>query len=102
MTQHKVLETVYIDNNDGIFLKYEILGEHERDIHFAMAFIEVKVISDGVSYSVWSKVDNIELDHLDPPRGGGFQREVRAELYPGKSIGTAIGECRNHRAAWRN
>ncbi|MDC9603520.1 hypothetical protein [Xenorhabdus griffiniae] len=47
-------------------------------------------------------VGGIELDHLDPPKSGGFQTEVRREPYPGKSIGTAIGECRKHRAEWRN
>ncbi|MBI6547254.1 hypothetical protein [Xenorhabdus lircayensis] len=100
MSEHKVLETVYIDNDDGDFLKYEIIGEHEQSIHFVMAFAEVRVIGDGISYLVWSKVDNIELDHLEPPKNGGLQREVRLELYPGKHIGSVINECKIHRSKW--
>ncbi|OTA13963.1 hypothetical protein Xbed_03782 [Xenorhabdus beddingii] len=101
MTLHNVLKTVYIDNNDGNFLKYEIIGEHDQDIHFAMVFTEVRLIKDGISYSLWSEVDNIKFDHLEPPKNTSFQREVKRDLYPGKHICSVINECKSHRSKWQ-
>ncbi|HHQ5839974.1 hypothetical protein [uncultured Enterobacter sp.] len=99
MAIHNVLKTIYINNNDDTFLRYEIIGNHEADVSFAMAFAEIKNVQDGIEYSLWTKVDNISLDHLEPPTGG-FQQSVRTETYPGKSLSTAIEECKKHRAHW--
>ncbi|HCQ8347347.1 hypothetical protein KTP63_24190 [Klebsiella quasipneumoniae] len=99
MNIHNVLKTIYINNGDDEFLRYEIIGNSESEVSFAMAFAEVRIICNGIEYSVWSKADNITLDHLVPPRSG-FQQSVRTESYPGKSVGTAIEECKKHRASW--
>lgn len=99
MANYNVLKTVYLNNGSDEFFRYEIIGEHESSILFAMAFAEVRITQDGLSYSVWSKIDNITFDHLEPS-SGGFQTEVRSAPYPGKSFSTVIDECQKHRAQW--
>ncbi|OTA14026.1 hypothetical protein Xbed_03759 [Xenorhabdus beddingii] len=101
MTLHNVLKTVYIDNNDGDFLKYEIVGECEQNIHSVMVYSLEKLTINGTELKVWNKGDDdIELDHLEPPKNGGLQREVRREPYPGKNINSVINECKSHRSRW--
>ncbi|ORM66113.1 hypothetical protein [Pantoea rwandensis] len=99
MAIHNVLKTIYINNDHDEFLRYEIVGDENDDVSYAMAFVEVKVEHEGFSFSVWSKLDNITLDHLSPKRTG-FQTEVRTAPYPGKTISSAIDECKKHRARW--
>ncbi|WP_225522500.1 hypothetical protein, partial [Klebsiella pneumoniae] len=43
MILHNVLKTIYIDNGDNDFLKYEIMGEHGGDVTIAIVSAEIKL-----------------------------------------------------------
>ncbi|WP_312315442.1 hypothetical protein [Atlantibacter sp.] len=97
MIYYEVAKTIYLNNGDDEYFKYEIVEDENGEVCFAMAFIEVRVVIDDVSMPVWSKLENISLDHLMPSKRGAFQTEMRNQPYPGKSIATAITVCKEHR-----
>ncbi|WP_205956711.1 hypothetical protein [Pantoea stewartii] len=102
MTCYTVAKTLYINNGDDEFFRYEIIEDEHREIVFAMAYIDAQIQINGISAPVWTKLDNISVDHLMPPQGIGFQTEVRDAPYPGKSISTVIGVCKEHRKNYKN
>lgn len=97
MIYYEVAKTIYLNNGDDEYFKYEIVEDENGEVCFAMAFIEARVMIDGTSMPVWTKLEDISLDHLTPPKHGGFQTEVRIQPYPGKSISSAIDVCKAHR-----
>ena len=101
MKIHNVLKTIYIDNNDNEFLKYEIIGDHDTSIEKAIISAEVKSKVGGIDGCTLIKIAEIAFDHLSPPKNAGFQQTIRAEMLPGKSLGSVVEECKKHRAAWK-
>ncbi len=101
MTCYTVAKTIYINNDDDNFFRYEIIEDETGELVFAMAFIESRIDHEGVSIPVWAKLDNVEIDHLMPPKNRSFQMEVRRDAYPGKSIATVIDVCKKHRKAYK-
>jgi len=102
MTCLSVAKTVYINNADDKYFKYEIIQDEAGEIVFAVAFIEAIIEHDGLSLPMWTKLENITVDHLVPPLNGGFQTEVRDRPYPGKSMSTVIDVCKEHRKRYKN
>lgn len=101
MDCYEIAKTIYLNNGDDEYFKYEIIKGENGEVCFVMAFMEVRVIIDGVSMPVWSKFEDISLDHLLPPKTGGFQTEIRNQPYPGKSVATAIAVCKEHRKKYQ-
>ena len=101
MKAHNVLKTIYIDNNDNEFFKYEIIGDHDTSIEKAIVSAEVKSKIGDIDCYILIKIDEITFDHLSPQRGTGFQNNVMTEMLPGISLGSVVGECKKHRAAWK-
>ena len=97
MTCYEVAKTIYLNNGQDEYLKYEILNDSNGVVDFVMAYMEVRIEIGPTSVPVWTKVDDLSLDHLIPPKTSGFQTEVRVNRYPGKSISTAIDVCKQHR-----
>lgn len=102
MTCYTVAKTLYINNDDDDFFRYEIIEDENGELVFAMAYIDARIQTDGLSIPVWTKLDNISIDHLMPPKNSGFQTEVRMSPYPGKSISTVIDVCKEHRKNYKN
>ncbi|MBW1213673.1 hypothetical protein ACQV2E_23525 [Pantoea allii] len=102
MTCLSVAKTIYINNVDDKYFKYEIIQDEAGEIVFAVAFIEAIIEHDGLSLPMWTKLENITVDHLVPPKDAGFQTEVRDHPYPGKSMGTVIDVCKEHRKRYKN
>lgn len=101
MRCYSVAKTLYINNAIDKLLKYEIVQDESGEILFATAFVEVIVNLGSSSVPVWAKIEDLTLDHLEPPKNGVFQTEVRMIPYPGKSIATVIDVCKQHRRDFR-
>lgn len=101
MILHNVLKTIYIDNGDNDFLKYEIMGEHGGDVTIAIVSAEIKSVVGGIECYLWAKVGELTFEYLDPPKRGSFQQTVAMESPPGRSISTVMRECKKHRATWQ-
>ena len=102
MACYTVAKTLYINNGEDDFFRYEIIEDENGELVFAMAYIDARIHNEGLSIPVWSKLDDISIDHLMPPKNGGFQTEVRTSPYPGKSISTIIDVCKEHRRSYKN
>ncbi|EMM7986195.1 hypothetical protein RGP13_000015 [Morganella morganii] len=101
MKAHNVLKTIYIDNDDNDFLKYEIIGDHDMSIEKAIISAEVKSKAGDIDGYILIKIGEITFDHLSPPKVAGFQRSVMSEMLPGISLGSVVDECKKHRASWK-
>lgn len=84
MILHNVLKTIYIDNGDNDFLKYEIMGEHGGDVTIAIVSAEIKLAVGGIECYLWAKVGELTFEYLDPPKRGSFQQTVAMESPPGE------------------
>lgn len=101
MRCYSVAKTLYLNNDNDKFLKYEIVQDESGEFLFATAFVEVIVNLGASSVPVWAKIEDLTLDHLEPPKRRGFQTEVRMMPYPGKSMATVIDVCKQHRKNFR-
>ncbi|WP_196062432.1 MULTISPECIES: hypothetical protein [unclassified Serratia (in: enterobacteria)] len=100
MTYFEIVKTIYLNNGSDELLKYELLSNGTEEVTVATAYVEIKTTCDNLPCSVWSKLADITLDHLGAKRQG-FQKMVEMDQRPGKSISSAIDECKKHRAHWR-
>ena len=100
MAYFEVVKTIYLNNGSDEFLKYELLSNGAEEVTVATAYVERKTTYENFAFPVWAKLADITLDHLDAKRQG-FQTQVEMDQRPGKSISSAIDECKKHRASWR-
>lgn len=100
MRMYNVLRSIYIDNNDNDFFKYEIIGEHDGNIEKAIVFARMKLEANSIDGYTLIEIDELTFDNLEPPQNGGFPNMIGREMYPGKSLGSVVEECKKHRVSW--
>ncbi|WP_345769372.1 hypothetical protein [Citrobacter amalonaticus] len=100
MDYYEVAKTIYLNSDNDFYLKYEILQDEQGEINLVMAFMEVRIEIGGTSVPVWAKIEDLPLDHLDPPKNSGFQTSVRMDTRPVKSLSTVIELCKQHRMSF--
>jgi hypothetical protein len=102
MKYYEVVKVIYLGDSEENLLKYELFSNGNEEVSGVNVFETVKIIGNGQSFPVWIKVDTVALDHLDPPQiiKVGFQTGMRGDLFPCRSIGSAIEECKKHRSKW--
>lgn len=97
MAYFEVAKIIYLNNINDEFLKYEILSDSNGEVSFIMAYRELTVEVGPGLIPVWTKIDDLSLEHLMPPKNPTFQTHMSMNPYPGKSISTAIDVCKQHR-----
>jgi hypothetical protein len=101
MNYFEVAKTIYLNNGEDEYFKYEIIIDDKGEVSFVMVYMEVKLTVDNTTVPIWSKLEDVTLDHLMPPKHTGFQTDFRINTYPGKSISTAIDVCKDHRKKYK-
>lgn len=83
MTQYQLVNIVYLDNEDGVFLRYE-LGADEQGVYcLALVFVPQTLEVNGVNYTNWLEFGWLDLNQYTKDKAGVMQA------------------CRDHRANWR-
>lgn len=83
MNQYQLVNIIYLDNGDGVFLRYE-LGADENGVYsFALVFIPQTITINGLNYTNWLEFGWLDLDKYSKDKVGLMQA------------------CRDHRANWK-
>ncbi|RRZ93680.1 hypothetical protein [Erwinia sp. 198] len=87
MTMLEQIKVLYLNDEQGEFLKYDILADQTGRAALVLVHISLQHQIGQLSWAVWTKVDELSVP--------------LAEETPEAALRLAVAACVDHRASWQ-